>query len=88
MSKHAPGFADELGSFWVVTMPTDLSTLGDVLFEANVAGMMLQALGGLRPDQIVGVSRSRENAEYVARQVLAIRAQGKALRALEGTRHE
>jgi hypothetical protein len=73
---------DEVGSFWVVTTPTDVSTLGDILFEADVPKMMLQSLGGLREEQIVGFYRSREHAEYVARQALTIRQQGKLYRAM------
>jgi len=34
--------------FWVVTDPTPVSELGDVLFEASLADLLLQFKGGLR----------------------------------------
>lgn len=62
---------DEVGSFYVVLRPTPLSTLGDIFFLTSVEGIMLQAMGGLRSDEVFGVYRSRKKAEQLAKDLLA-----------------
>lgn len=58
---------DELGSFWVVTRPTKMSTIVDICFEATTRKLMLQALGGLRPADVLGVYKSEDRARKAAR---------------------
>ena len=40
--------------FWVVTIPTSESELGDILFETDIKGLGNQFRGGLNSDDIVG----------------------------------
>lgn len=40
--------------FWVVTKPTNVSTLGDIIFECDIKGLGNQFRGGLNSDDIVG----------------------------------
>ena len=61
---------DAVGKFWVVTMPTRLSTVPDICFESSVAGMMLQARGGLDTDAILGIYRSEQEAQDVAERLI------------------
>jgi hypothetical protein len=37
----------KITKFWVVTEPTDVSTLEDILFDTNIDGLALQLKGGL-----------------------------------------
>jgi len=53
-------------NFWVVTKATSLSTLGDILFETTAKGMILQALGGLRPEEIIFSSTNKDQALRLA----------------------
>lgn len=57
-------------SFWVVTRPSKISTLRDILFKSTWRGIRLQFLGGLKSGDIVGVWTSKEEAEKVAKRLL------------------
>jgi len=63
-------FLDMPPKFWVVTKPTKLSELGDILFETDYAGLALQIKGGLRPDEIVAIARARKGALPTAKALL------------------
>jgi hypothetical protein len=54
--------SDEVGTFIVVSKPTKVSTVDDVMFECNLGSLMLQSRGGLEPSDILRVFK-RENAE-------------------------
>jgi len=57
---------DEVGEFWVVTVPTPDSELLDILFKRTVADIALSYRGGLSPSDLLGVftdeGRAREFA--------------------------
>jgi len=57
---------DEVGEFWVVTVPTPDSELLDILFKRTVADLALSYRGGLSPSDLLGVftdeGRAREFA--------------------------
>jgi hypothetical protein len=61
---------DQVGKFWVVTAPSDVSELGDILFEIDVPGMMRQALGGLKDDRILGIYKDKSAAAAHANKLL------------------
>ncbi len=61
---------DEVGFFWVVTMPTANSELVDICFKSDVAGMMRQAKGGLGEEAILGVFKEEIVAKGVANRLL------------------
>ena len=56
--------------FWIVTPATQHSTLNDILFESDPKGMMLQALGGLKPENVLFVSDNRDDALSFAEEQL------------------
>jgi hypothetical protein len=64
------GTKDNVGKFYVVTSPTKHSTLGDILFEADICGMGRQYLGGLRDNEIVGLYKSKKEAMEHAKKLL------------------
>ena len=57
---------DEVGEFWVVTVPTPDSELLDILFKSTVADIALSYRGGLKASELLGVftdeGRAREFA--------------------------
>ena len=61
----------KLTELWVVTVAGPRSTIHDVLFCTDPAGLLRQALGGLRPQDVVGIWTTREEAEPWARAELA-----------------
>jgi hypothetical protein len=68
------GINDEIGKVWVVTAPTEVSELGDILFESRIGEMMLQARGGLDPDDVLMVTKNKSKANAYAQKVVANRA--------------
>jgi hypothetical protein len=52
--------------FWVVTDPSPLSVLGDVLFAASLTDLLLQFRGGLTLDQNPTLFTERAEAEAEA----------------------
>lgn len=64
---------DHVGKFWVVTKPSKVSTLIDIMFEADVAYMLLQAKGGLKAEDIEGLYKSKREATTVAEKLLNAR---------------
>jgi len=70
------GIDDEIGKFWVVTAPlSEESTIPDILFETNIAGLMNQAKGGLDPHDVLGIFKhgSEQKAAAMAKRVLKIK---------------
>ena len=61
-----------LGALWIVTQPTRDSVLEDILFQATPGRFILQALGGLRGDEVIGWFAGKDEAERVAREALAV----------------
>jgi len=51
-----------LASIWIVTTPRKNSTLADIVFEADVAGLILQVRGGLSPDDEPTLFTDRDEA--------------------------
>jgi hypothetical protein len=61
-----------LDRFWVVTNPTPESEIGDILFETDVRGFILQVRGGLDEDRRPRIFADRESAEADALARLAV----------------
>lgn len=57
-------------TFWVVTRPTGVSTLGDIVFEADFARLMLQTRGGLLIDEVLGFFADEKKAKTEAERAL------------------
>ena len=68
-----PNVADQVGRFWVVTLPTDLSELNDILFETDLLGIMRQTLGGLKEEDIAGIYCDHDTALACACKLLVNR---------------
>ena len=64
---------DAVGTFWVVTKPTGLSTIQDIYFEADVPYMMNQCRGGLNENQIHAIYRTQAEAEHQAKYLISKR---------------
>lgn len=64
-------FRDTVGKFWVVTMPSAESEIGDIVFQTDVMGMILQSRGGLKDTEIIGIFRDQGEAEALAEKLLA-----------------
>ncbi len=63
---------DEIGNFWVVTTPTEVSELGDILFEADIPYLYNQFRGGLKIEEIEGLFQYKDkvHAEKFAQSLL------------------
>jgi len=57
-------------NFWVVTKPTKISTLVDILFSADMKRMELQFKGGLSGSEIIGTFTTKSEAEKIAKMAL------------------
>lgn len=64
----------KITTLWVVTRPTDLSVLDDICFQTDLIGLGLQFLGGLKTTEVVAAFTEREEAQSLARKLLAIHA--------------
>jgi hypothetical protein len=58
-------------TFWIVTMPTVNSELGDICFQCDFRQFALQIRGGLKIEEIVGVFADGEVARETATRLLA-----------------
>ncbi len=56
--------------FWVVTDPTPISTMADILFETSLAGLDWQFRGGLTSEANPTLFTERAEAEAEAHQRL------------------
>ena len=59
--------------FWIVTIPTPRSTLGDICHESDLHGLRLQFLGGLTAQMIYGIYLDETTARHTANRLLAER---------------
>jgi len=57
-------------TFWVVTHPSEVSTVCDICFTCTHEGLMRQALGGLKEDEIVGIYADEGEARKAAAELL------------------
>ena len=62
---------DDVGKFWVVTKPSEQSCLIDILFESTINGMANQYRGGLKEDEVLMFTHSKERAERMAKMQVA-----------------
>jgi len=62
---------DDFGEFWVVTKGTNHSEELDILFKSDVKGMMRQALGGLKEDDVIYIGNNEAKAKEIAQQVMS-----------------
>ena len=56
----------EIKEFWVVTKPTEHSTVTDICFKATPQTIGLQFVGGLRADDVLGFFTCGDQAESLA----------------------
>lgn len=64
---------DNIGKFWVVTKPTELSVIEDILFETDIKSLFNQVRGGLKEEDIKGLFITKRTAESLANNILKIR---------------
>lgn len=66
-------------NFWVVTKPNEVwdykflvnyLTIEDICFRTSVKTLMTQAIGGLKPDEVLGVFEEEQAARNYATTVL------------------
>ena len=60
-------------TFWVVTKPSAVSELEDILFACTFGRLLLQGRGGLAEDDIVGVYADEGKARQEATRLLGER---------------
>lgn len=61
---------DEIGNFWVVTVPDKFSIMEDILFKTDVFGLALQLRGGLNGSEIWGIYKNELKASKEAEKLL------------------
>ena len=59
--------------FWVVTKATKLSTRGDVMFNTDAQGLIRQARGGLREEEVVLTTLDINEADRAADRELLLK---------------
>jgi hypothetical protein len=57
-------------TFWLVTKPSPLSEMADVLFPCTVERLLLMGRGGLHEDEIVGIYADEGEARQAALRLL------------------
>lgn len=72
-----PGLPKQI---FVVTNPTKNSELMDISFGTTIVDLMLQARGGLDAHDVVGVYKSKAEADKVASEILRKRDAGEYTR--------
>lgn len=65
----------KIEKLWIVTYPTPISELADIMFETDLDGLSLQFLGGLRAQDIAGMFTTQGEAEKEAKALLGLRHQ-------------
>lgn len=68
-----PEMHDDVGLFWVVSIPSGVSELGDILFQTTVLGLSKCIEGGLRESQIAGLFTDEAQAAKRANDLLVER---------------
>jgi hypothetical protein len=56
----------EIKEFWVVTKPTEDSTVADICFKSTPQKIGLQFFGGLKADDVIGFFDCGDQAESLA----------------------
>jgi hypothetical protein len=56
--------------FWVVTKPSPVSGLEDILFPCTFERLMLQVQGGLQGDEILGIYADEDEARLAGMELL------------------
>ena len=64
--KNEAKIFDEVGKFYVVTKPTKISLLTDILFQTDIIGMFNQVRGGLKESEIHGFYKKEKIAKAAA----------------------
>lgn len=74
LKKYDPeGLEDKLGAFFIVNKPPYLSKdthLSDIVFKTNVFYLLNQLKGGLQPEEIVGIFKSKSEANKLGNKIL------------------
>ena len=63
--------SSRVDAIWIVTRPTQVSTLADLVFQTSVPLLEKQFRGGLSPDDIMGVYLNEQEARAVGASLLA-----------------
>jgi hypothetical protein len=63
----------KITGLWIVTKPTPISTMGDIVFYADLKVLGRQFLGGLKPEEIIGAYDNQPEAEQAGKAALASR---------------
>jgi len=63
--------SSRVDAIWIVTRPTQVSTLADIVFQTSVPLLANQFRGGLSPDDIMGVYLNEQEARAVGTSLLA-----------------
>ena len=58
--------------FWVVTVPTLYSSIGDICFRCDFRQFALQVRGGLNENSIVGIYADEAPAQVEAKRLLTL----------------
>jgi hypothetical protein len=67
-------------TFWVVTRPSEVSELVDILFPCTFERLLLQGRGGLTEDEIVGIYADETEAKEAATELLGKHGAGEQRR--------
>lgn len=74
IKKYNPeGLKDKLGAFFIVTKPTSLdknTQLKDIVFKTTIFYLFNQLDGGLPKEEIVGIFKSKSEANQLANEIL------------------
>lgn len=71
LSEGTDKIEDEIGKFWVVTKPTPVSLLIDIVFESDVLGFANQVRGGLdEKNEVYGIYKNKDKAETIGKRLL------------------
>ena len=60
----------QIEKFWIVTMPTRRSTIGDICFETDWLGIEKQFRGNLKPEDIRAVYDNEDEAKEHAEKLI------------------
>jgi len=61
---------DEIDVFYVVTYPSDVSVLEDIVFGADIFAFNNQLRGGLQPKEVYGFFKEEDEAVKQAKKLL------------------
>lgn len=61
---------DTVGKFWIVTMPSKVSMIGDICFATDIIRLFNQVRGGLKEEEIRVITKDKSFAESAARKLI------------------